>query len=283
MIAKTFVIAFIAASFIAGSQASPCKASSKTTDILTTVGLTTAEIAVLTTEVSSVEDITLTISQTETSTEPSAISEVTPIAVTTTALSSSIIESSIETSTVPEDITTTAVPTTTAEGTTTAEATTTTEVAVVTSFLTNGGFDDKKDTTQPWRNLNSEFVDFTIDNNIKHDERNSARLSFKSAVSGYIAQRLGAPITAGIPYSISAWVRPGTGCTRATLACNSEYATVEVQGFDLASTINQWKQFSITCTWTQDEINDGGLDLIFAFTCGEGSDGWVDTIAFSES
>ncbi|KAG8670310.1 hypothetical protein FPOAC2_09660 [Fusarium poae] len=282
MITKTFVNAFIAASFMAGVQASPCKASSKTTDISTTVGitLTSAETAVSTTVGGSLaEDTTLTVSHTGTSTESSVIPEdITPTAVSTTALSSSIIESSIDTSTVPDDISTTA------EGTTTAEAaTTTTEVAIVTSFLTNGGFDDKKDTTEPWNHLTSIWADFSIDGNIKHDGRNSARLSFTSSETAYISQSLDAPIEAGISYSLSAWVRPGTGCTYAALACNTADTTVEVQQFDLASTVNQWKYISIACTWTQDQLNDGGLQLIFAFTCDTGSDGWVDTVTFSES
>ncbi|KAM0499489.1 hypothetical protein ACHAP8_005645 [Fusarium lateritium] len=287
MITNRFITALIAASFMVGSQASPCKPSSRITDISTTVSVTstsaevpaTTKVIILTIDISSVEDITLTISQSETSTELSAISEdITTAAVSTTDLSSIIIETSTETSTVPEDITTTDIPTTTAERTTLAEAitttttTTTTEAAAITTFIINSGFDDETDNAEPWALLNPERGLFSIDSDIKHDGRNSGP---------QVGQPLKEPIQAGVPYRASAWVREGYGCTQAVLLCAHSKTTSIKRQLQFLTT-DLWHQVSLSCTYSQDQIDAGGLYVNIQFYCGIDAKAWMDTITFSK-
>ncbi|QPC62642.1 hypothetical protein HYE67_004873 [Fusarium culmorum] len=376
MIANTLVTALIAASFMAGSQASPCKASSRTTDISTTVGITltsaeapgTTETVVSTTGVSSVEDTTLTISQAETSTGSYAISEdVIPTALSITDLDSSIVETSTvtstvseaiittsglttetnsitietstestipedsiataisttdlsstiidgstetstisdgaattvvsitdlsssivdtnsETSTVPEDITTTAIPTTSAESLTAVEktTTTTTEAAVFTGFLVNSGLDDT-DTVQPWGHSPRAFTSFTIDSNTKHDGRHSARLTSSRPGNFGIGQYLVAPVQAGVNYLGTAWIRPGTGCHTASLACTYAEGFGAKESYFSLTSPNQWTQISFTCVYNQNHIDRGSLALFLGFSClASCSTSWVDTITFDK-
>ncbi|XEV06990.1 hypothetical protein FSHL1_012277 [Fusarium sambucinum] len=296
MITNRFITALIAASFMVGSQASPCKPSSRITDISTTVSVTstsaevpaTTKVIILTIDISSVEDITLTISQSETSTELSAISEdITTAAVSTTDLSSIIIETSTETSTVPEDITTTDIPTTTAERTTLAEAittttTTTTEAAAITTFIINSGFDDETDNAEPWALLNPERGLFSIDSDIKHDGRNSGRIWFyMGGGSAHVGQPLKEPIQAGVPYRASAWVREGYGCTQAVLLCAHSKTTSIKRQLQFLTT-DLWHQVSLSCTYSQDQIDAGGLYVNIQFYCGIDAKAWMDTITFSK-
>ncbi|WXC67051.1 hypothetical protein SNK03_012817 [Fusarium graminearum] len=375
MIVNTFVTAFLAASLMVGSRASPCKVSSRTIDTSTTVGVTstfaevpgTTESVASTTGVSSFEDTTLTISQSETSTEASAISEdittavlttdLNPIAIetgtesstvpediittsvlttdmnyitietgtestisegfittaisttdlsstiidgstetstisddatttaaSTTDLSSSIVDTSSETSTVPEDITTTAIPTTSAESVTVVKETTTTtsEATVFTGFLVNSGFDDT-DTVQPWGHSPRAFTSFSIDSNTKHDGRHSARLTSSRLGNFGIGQELAAPVQVGVNYLGTAWIRPGTGCDTASLACVYGDGFAAVAKYFTVFPPNQWTQISFTCVYKQNHVDRGHLGLFLGFDClTSSSTSWVDTVTFDK-
>ncbi|OBS22500.1 hypothetical protein FPOA_08837 [Fusarium poae] len=285
----------MAASFMVGSQASPCKPSSRTTDtdISTVVGIIstpaeasgTTETIISTTGVSSVEDTTTsTISQSEASTKSSAISEdVITTTVSTTDLSSIIIKTT-ETSTLSADSTTTGIPTTTAESTTTAEVittTTTTEPAAITTFITNSGFDDETDNAEPWALLNPERGLFSIDSDIKHDGRNSGRMWFNMRGSAHVGQPLREPIQAGVPYRASAWVRGGYGCTQVVLLCAHKKTTSVKRQIQFLTT-DLWHQVSLSCTFSQDQVNAGDLYVNIQFYCDSDAKAWMDTITFSK-
>ncbi|RBR24703.1 uncharacterized protein FIESC28_02476 [Fusarium coffeatum] len=330
MIAKTFVTAFIAASFMASSEASPCKVSSRTTDALTvgeissTATATSTETAAATetlvssSGVSSVETTALTAGQFDTTSEASTISDdatttvavattdltsivvestteasitfedATTTAVSTADLSSTVDESSIETSTVFMDATTTDTPTTeispaTTESTTTAEATTTTiEAPIVPTFLVNSGLDDESDTTQPWDFLfSTTSVSLSLSSTTKHEGRNSAKLTFMDEASIYVQQPLVSSIEAGVPYSASAWVRAGLGCTHAYLFCGYPNGNaLEIQDVAVGGTADQWLLITNTCNYSRDQVMGGGLYLAVGFVCLPGSTAWFDSVSF---
>ncbi|KAL6914606.1 hypothetical protein FSST1_012366 [Fusarium sambucinum] len=209
----------------------------------------------------------------ETSTELSAISEdIATAAVSTIDLSPIIIETSTETSTVPEDINTTDIPTTTAERTTIAEAittttTTTTEAAAITTFIINSGFDDETDNAEPWALLNPERGLFSIDSDI-------SMIAETLDVSGFTWG-------AGVPYRASAWVRGGYGCTQAVLLCAHSKTTSIKRQLQFLTT-DLWHQASLSCTYSQDQIDAGGLYVNIQFYCGIDAKAWMDTLTFSK-
>ncbi|KAI7759294.1 hypothetical protein LZL87_008671 [Fusarium oxysporum] len=379
MIAKTIMTAFIAALLLAGSEASPCKARPRTTDILTTVEITsssakatsTTEAALSTTDVSSIDYLTFIRDQSESTSETSTVLKDTTTAapvISTTGtssnidLTSSIIESNVEPTTVTEDATTTALSTTsiaelsstiiesrtetliisedttttailnygevsftttistnstpklssaviessigvsivtedaittaisaietsssvdisstiikssteittlseaptatasisttgliptTIESTTTSEVTTTTTTeAAGPPTLVNPGFDD---TTEPWSVTQPSLVSLFLDNNVKHDGRSSARMSFSTAggSTSYISQVFSSPAQAGVGYPASARIRPRPGCTIAVLGCaygnaglfSGRRTLVVTATTTQPGTINQW-------------------------------------------
>ncbi|PNP79863.1 hypothetical protein FNYG_06560 [Fusarium nygamai] len=213
-------------------------------------------------------------------------------------ISSTIIESSTEIATSSQQPTGAAsistpglIPTTTTEGTTTSEVTTTTTTeAAGPPTITNLTFDD---TTEPWSVTQPNLVSLALDSNIKHDGRSSARMSFSPAGGSitYIYQTFSSPPQAGVGYPASAWVRPGDGCTVAALSCTYGNAGLFAgrQFFVVAAvgtqpgTINQWQEISYTCTYTQAQIDQGGLALNIGFMCNAGSEAWIDSVAFSGS
>ncbi|KAJ4114756.1 hypothetical protein NW768_011310 [Fusarium equiseti] len=363
MIAKTFAAAFIAASFMAGSQASPCKASSRTTDMSTiseilpaatsTEAPATIETTFSTSGVSSVEGTTLTSSQSEINPEIPTISDgpTATTATSTTDLSSTVKEDSIDTSATSEVITTTAgtatatptqdlsstfegsstetstglepttsntlstkdlsfsleesgivisrvstdatttlistaeIITTTAESPTISEETTTTTTVVAAdpTFLINAGFDDETDTTQPWTMLKPETGSVSLDSTIKHEGKNSAKLGFTTASSAthVIGQELAAPIKSVVPYTVSAWVRGGSGCFGLSLRCAYKtIRTVWVESFRY-NAFDQWMQISMTCRYPQHVIDMGGLYVLVEVGCVQGSTAWIDSISFT--
>ncbi|EXL75481.1 hypothetical protein FOPG_09646 [Fusarium oxysporum f. sp. conglutinans race 2 54008] len=291
---------------------------------------TTTIIAVLTTEVSLTKELTSEMieSCTEESTTTEA-SFTTTLSTSAPELSPTVIKSSTGVSTVTEDATTTTIsaletssavdirstivessteittssqePTatvsisttvlipTTTESTTTSEVTTTTTTeAAGPPTLVNLGFDD---TTEPWSVTQPNLVSLSLDNNIKHDGRSSARMSFSTAggSTSYISQAYSSPAQAGVGYPASAWVRPGPGCTIAVLGCAYGNAglfagrrTIVVTATSTQpGTIDQWQEISYTCTYTQSQIDQGGLALNIGFMCISGSEAWIDSVTFS--
>ncbi|KAF4949168.1 hypothetical protein FGADI_9084 [Fusarium gaditjirri] len=207
----------------------------------------------------------------------------------TTIESSAEIATSSQESTATASISATGLISATTESTTTsgAKTTTTTEAAGPPTLL-NLGFDD---TTEPWSVTQPNLVSQSLDNNIKHDGRGSARMSFSTAggSTNYISQSLSSPAQAGVGYSASAWVRPGPGCIVAVLGCAYGNSGLFAGRQTLAvmatttqpGTINQWQEISYTCTYTQAQIDQGGLALNIGFMCISGSEAWIDSVTFS--
>jgi hypothetical protein len=107
--------------------------------------------------------------------------------------------------------------------------------------------------------------------------------------TSYITQVFSSPPQAGVGYSASAWVRPGNGCTLAVLGCAYGNAGLFAGRRNLVvaamgtqpGTINQWQEISHTCTYTQAQIDQGGLALNLGFMCNTGSEAWIDSVTFS--
>ncbi|KAI6755514.1 hypothetical protein HG531_004620 [Fusarium graminearum] len=201
MISQTYIVAFITAYLVAGSQAGPCKPSSRiteslvTSDVSTTIGSATATSSVETTTVASSstylsnEESSVIITESVSSTETSLPSEET----STTALSTT-------------EGTTTEIATTTEAVTATATTTTSEEPSTI-PFIGNGGFDDYDSSIEPWRKY-GDVDALSIDSDIKHDGRYSARIEIlgHSLLQYSIAQPLRGSITAGVTYTMSAHV-----------------------------------------------------------------------------
>ncbi|KAF5268009.1 hypothetical protein FOXYS1_1104 [Fusarium oxysporum] len=286
MASKTLVAAFVAACFMSSSNASPCKVSSRSRDVSTsTEALTSTLKASMTTQtafsstvLSSTEDETITVTQSESSTETSAASD----DVTTTAILST---TEILSTTDPATTLSTTQVSSTVE--VSGSTTTTTEATAATQYILNGEFDDE--ITAPWQLVNDGTL--ALDATIKHDGRSSARMSFSTAggSTSYISQAYSSPAQAGVGYPASAWVRPGPGCTIAVLGCaygnaglfSGRRTLVVTATTTQPGTINQWQEISYTCTYTQSQIDQGGLALNIGFMCISGSEAWIDSVTFS--
>ncbi|KAJ4160872.1 hypothetical protein NW765_005716 [Fusarium oxysporum] len=176
MIPQTYAAAFITACLVAGSQAGPCKPSSRitegfsTSDVSTTLGSTTASSLVETTTVAasstyfSNEESSVIVTESTSSTETS----VDPKETSTTALSTAE-------GTTTEIATTTDAATTTEAATDTA-TTTTSEASSAVPFIRNAGFDDDDSSVAPWETYYGEY-DVSIASDVKHDGRNSALMA----------------------------------------------------------------------------------------------------------
>ncbi|EWG41527.1 hypothetical protein FVEG_03625 [Fusarium verticillioides 7600] len=283
MIRQTYITAFITACLVTGSQAGPCKPSSRTTegltdttsDVPTTVGSTTvssfgetttvaSSFTYLSNEESSII-ITESVSNTETLVDPEETS--------TTALSTM------------EDNTTTEIATTTETATTTA-ATTASEATSAIPFISNAGFDDDDSSVAPWELYYVDEFDISIASDVKHDGRNSALMA--KSLGGrlpteYIRQPLQGSITAGVTYTMSAWVNANSLCPAVTLICSYQSnAWTDATPIDLTSSVDQWKYVSSTCTYTQEQIDSGGLYFMIGVTCAAyPGKAYVDTVDFS--
>ncbi|CZR32810.1 uncharacterized protein FPRO_01943 [Fusarium proliferatum ET1] len=214
----------------------------------------------------------------------------------TVEISSTIAESSVDITTSSQEPTATTSISATVSTLPTTESTTTSEVTSTTTTgaagpptITNLGFDD---TTEPWSVTQPHLVSLSLDSNIKHDGRSSARMSFSAAggSTSYITQAFSSPPKTGVGYLASAWIRPGDGCTLAVLGCVYGNAGLFAGRRNLVvtatatqpGTINQWQEISYKCTYTQNQIDQGGLALNIGFMCITGSEAWVDSVQFSE-
>ncbi|CAG1968732.1 unnamed protein product [Fusarium graminearum] len=277
MISQTYIVAFITAYLVAGSQAGPCKPSSRiteslvTSDVSTTIGSATATSSVETTTVASSstylsnEESSVIITESVSSTETSLPSEET----STTALSTT-------------EGTTTEIATTTEAVTATATTTTSEEPSTI-PFIGNGGFDDYDSSIEPWRKY-GDVDALSIDSDIKHDGRYSARIEIlgHSLLQYSIAQPLRGSITAGVTYTMSAWVRPNPYCFAASLQCTYQSDYSEHYESFILSAADEWTYISSTCSYTQEQIDSGGLYLVIGvvFSNGLGVVN-IDTVDFS--
>ncbi|SCV45557.1 uncharacterized protein FFB14_08721 [Fusarium fujikuroi] len=265
------------ACLVGGSQAGPCKPSSRiiessiASDTSTTVGSTTTSSFVDTTMVAA--------SSTVTSNEESS--------VIITELSST------ETSQSPEETSTTALSTTdgiTTEIATTTEAATptntatTSEVPSAIPFITNAGFDDDTSSIAPWELFNGLEVTVSIASDVKHDGRNSALFTQgQRPLIDFIRQPLRGSITAGVAYTMSAWVNANLFCPAVELICSYQNTYwEETDAIDLTTSVDEWKHVTSTCTYTQEQIDSGDLYFMIGFHCiGNGGRGYIDTVDFA--
>lgn len=116
-------------------------------------------------------------------------------------------------------------------------------------------------------------------------------MSFSTAggSTSYITQAFLTPLKAGVGYLTSVWIRPGDVCPLAVLSCAYGNAGLFAGRRNLVvaatatqpGTINQWQEISYTCTYTQSQIDQGGLALNIGFMCISGSEAWIDSVQFS--
>ncbi|KAF5633938.1 sugar transporter STL1 [Fusarium tjaetaba] len=218
----------------------------------TTVGSTTAS--------SFVDTTTVAASSTLTSDEESS-----------TIVTESI--SSAETSLDPEETSTTALSTTeattteiatTTEAATTTDTTTTSEAPSAVPFLSNAGFDDYASSLAPWELQTGENT-VSIASDVKHDGRNSALMvqGMRGTVD-YIRQPLRGSITAGVAYTMSAWVKADMFCPGVALICTYQTNNFDdPEGILLTSHVDEWTHVSSTCTYTQEQVDSGEyFDLV---------------------
>ncbi|PNP86053.1 hypothetical protein FNYG_01109 [Fusarium nygamai] len=277
MIPRMYIAAIIIVCLVGGSQAGPCKPSSRITessiasDLSTTVGSTTVS--------SFVDTTTVAASSTLTSDEESS-----------TIVTESV--SSAETSLGPEETSTTALSTaeattteiaTTTEAATTTDTTTTSEAPSAIPFLSNAGFDDYASSLAPWELYTGENT-VSIASDVKHDGRNSAlMIQGMKLLIDYIRQPLRGSITAGVAYTMSAWVNADMFCFGVTLICtyqNNNWGNPEA--ILLTSSVDEWTHVSSTCTYTQEQIDSGDLYFMIGFICsGNQGRGYIDTVDFS--
>ncbi|EWY85933.1 hypothetical protein FOYG_10601 [Fusarium oxysporum NRRL 32931] len=249
MASKTLVAAFVAACFMSSSNASPCKVSSRSRDVSTsTEALTSTLKASMTTQtafsstvLSSTEDETITVTQSESSTETSAA------AILPTTQVSSAVEVSGSTTTI-------------------------TEATAATQYILNGEFDDE--ITAPWQLVNDGTL--ALDATIKHDGRSSGHLTSET---NYIWQPFNS-LQAGVTYSVSAWVRTGSGCDQASIWCGYNGGTAQQMDFSISSA-NTWQQISNFCNYNQAQVAAGGLSLYIGIDCMTTEDTWFDSVTVS--
>ncbi|KAF4498425.1 hypothetical protein FAGAP_5385 [Fusarium agapanthi] len=240
-------------------------------------------------------DITSDVPTTVGSTTVSSFGKTTAVASSSTYLSneeSSIIitesVSSTETSVDPKETSTTALSTTkdtTAEAATATATTTSSEATSAIPFISNAGFDDDDSSVAPWELYYDEFA-VSIASDVKHDGRNSplmAKTLGGRLLVDYIRQPLQGSITAGVTYTMSAWVNANFLCPAVTLifSCQSN-AWTDARPTDITATVDQWTYVSSTCTYTQEQIDSEGLYFMTEVTCATyPGQACIDTVDFS--
>ncbi|QPC73312.1 hypothetical protein HYE68_004064 [Fusarium pseudograminearum] len=278
MISQAFIAAFITAYLAAGSQAGPCKPNSRitesliTSDLSTTVGSSTA--------LSSAETTTSAASSTYLPNEESSVIITESVSSTETSLPSE--ETSTTVLSTTEGIT--AEIATTTEASTAAATTTTPEEPSNVPFIRNAGFEDYDSSVEPWQMYNNEGT-VSIDSDIKYDGRHSARIGMLGSklLQDFIRQPLQGSVTAGVTYTMSAWVRPNPYCVAATLLCSYQNNNWDnPEPVVLTEATDEWTYISSTCTYTQEQIDSGDLYLMigFIFATSQGVV-YIDDVNFS--
>ncbi|KAF5712172.1 hypothetical protein FMUND_8594 [Fusarium mundagurra] len=277
MIPRTYIAAFITACLVSGSQAGPCKPSSRITessiasDLSATVGSTTAS--------SFVDTTTVAASSTLTSEEESSTIVTESVSSTETSLGP---EETSNTALSTTEATTTEIATTTEPAATTTDTTTTSEAPSAVPFLSNAGFDDYASSMEPWELQTGENT-VSIASDVKHDGRNSALMiqGMKPFID-YIRQPLRGSITAGVAYTMSAWVNADMFCPGVMLLCTYQNNNWDDPETALFTSVDEWTHVSSTCTYTQEQIDSGDLYFMIGFICsGNQGRGYIDTVNFS--
>ncbi|KAI6772999.1 hypothetical protein HG530_003957 [Fusarium avenaceum] len=290
MISKISITALVATCLMVGSNASPCRVSSRTTQIPTSLTTKATSAATGT----AVETTFGTIVATEnTISSTTALSSTEELTITVTesisgTQATSTLEESITTtdeSTATVEPTTTEAATTSDEPTTTAAASTTTaEAPADPTHITNGGFEDSSESVSPWELFQSADTSVAVDTNVRNDGQNSARLSFSVGKVNYLRQPLQS-ISAGVSYTASAWIRPHFLCTSTYIVC--AYRTTGVSSrLALPLTVtdgSSWQQLSLPCSYTQAQLDEGNLYLYVGYNCPSGSTSYIDSVDFTLS
>jgi hypothetical protein len=88
---------------------------------------------------------------------------------------------------------------------------------------------------------------------------------------------------ANVAYTMSAWVRASSGCKKAYLMCTyeSERPARGEQFTLVPEEINEWQQFSTTCTFIQEQFEAGDLFMLVGFDYQAGSNAYIDTVRFT--
>ncbi|KAF5546519.1 light induced alcohol dehydrogenase Bli-4 [Fusarium mexicanum] len=216
-----------------------------TSDVPTTVGSTTVSSFGETTAVASSSTylsseelsiiITESVSSTETSVDPK---ETSTTALLTTEDTTTEAATTSEIATISEAATTTEAVTTTEAATTTAS-----EATSAIPFISNTGFDDDDSSVAPWELYYDEFA-VSIASDVKHDGPNSALVAKTLGARlliDYIRQPLQGSITAGVTYTMSAWVNANSLCPAVTLICSYQSnAWTDATPIDLTSSVDEW-------------------------------------------
>ncbi|KAJ4249825.1 hypothetical protein NW762_012168 [Fusarium torreyae] len=260
MTSQKFLAAFAAISFLIGSQASPCRPISTTSEISTTIGAitetagATETTAATSLETSSFTEITITESETA-STDVATTTETTSLDVTT-----------IETTT------------------STTEATSTTTSAASPTLLINGDFETGNNAPWTYSGLAANaFID---------DSRfNDGRFSFGmgSAASDWVTvvQTLDKSLlVADRPYKLSLYanVESASRCSSGVImsidnnnSLQSPFGTsVSVPGADLEASFTY---VSGQFTFTEDALaGDSPIRVVIKTKCSNTYTAWVDTV-----
>ncbi|KAG5794888.1 hypothetical protein H9Q69_006059 [Fusarium xylarioides] len=303
---KLIAAAFANLALLASANAGPCKPQSiatSTTEISSTLIVsetTTAISATIETSTAAIEaktttetEVTTTLTQDGTTLSESVSEASTSIVISesTTVLSSSdtIILASSEATTAP----------TTTEGTTTvaeSATTTTTAEAEPTELLINGNFD--LGTVNPWLSDNEPIE---LGSSSPYEGPAYARLSFGvseegESVNNRVYQKIDKSLLKAGVYQLSARLRVdiatnsqrNDGCNAMAVGCyyRDPSNIVPVQGGSITTSANaannQWSPLSITCSLTQDKLDQYGyLSVSIGFSCAN-AEGNVDAVTFKE-
>lgn len=152
------------------------------------------------------------------------------------------------------------------------ESTTTTEATAATQYILNGEFDDG--ITAPWQRVNGGTL--ALDATIKHDGKSSGHLTSET---NYIWQPFNS-LQAGVTYSVSPWVRTGSGCDQASIWCGYNGGTAQQMDFYISSA-NTWQQISNFCNYNQGQVAAGGLNLYIGIDCITTEDTWFYSVMVS--
>jgi len=120
-------------------------------------------------------------------------------------------------------------------------------------------------------------------------DESPARGRYAKSISGSdLMMTINYPFTKGVinadlEYFVSAWIRPDAQCDTARISCkyNDVNPVNGMAGFkDTTNTHEQWQEITTSCTFTQDQIDMGGLVLAISFWGYEWNRNLVDSVLF---
>ncbi|KAM0193060.1 hypothetical protein ACHAPI_008009 [Fusarium lateritium] len=304
---KLIAAAFANLAFLAPVNAGPCKPQSITTST-TEIDSTIIVVETTTTALSTTIEASTAISEAETTTEVEIITTLTEDGTTTSASVSeasatiavsenTTVASSSDTTIVTSSEATTA-PTTTEGTTTVAESatTTTTAEAEPTELLINGNFD--LGTVSPWLSDNEPIQ---LGSTSPYEGPAYALLQFGisdegESVNNRVYQKIDKSLLKAGTYRLTAQLRVNgasdnmfnDGCNAMAVGCyyGDPSNIVPVRGgsntVSADAAVNQWTPLDITCSLTQDKLDQYGyLSVSIGFSC-VNAEGNVDTVTFEE-